>query len=63
MYVFLIHERVQRAGREQSWAEFAAGNADLLDWKNNVFKTYYRDETLASELARKIFVFPDRPSR
>jgi hypothetical protein len=62
-YVFLIHERLQRAGGKQNWEDFTAANADLFDWQNNVLKTYYREETLRSDLARRIFVFPDRESR
>ena len=61
-YVFLVHERMARNGHEQSWAEFIDANADLFDWKNNVLKTYYQDETLRSEVARRIFVFPDKLS-
>ena len=59
-YLLLIQERLARAGQPQTWAEFAAGNADLLDWNDNVLKKYYRDETLKSEIARSTFVFPDR---
>ncbi len=62
-YVFLIHERMERNGREQSWKEFADANADLFDWKESILKAYYDNETLRSELARKIFVFPDKDSR
>jgi len=59
-YVFLIHERMARATRAQSWPEFMAANRDLFDWKTSILKSYYRDVTLKSELARKIFVLPDR---
>jgi hypothetical protein len=59
-YLLLIQERLARTGQPQTWAEFAAGNADLLDWNDNVLKKYYRDETLKSEIARGTFVFPDR---
>jgi hypothetical protein len=59
-YLLLIQERLARAGQPQTWAEFAAGNADLLDWNDNVLKKYYRDESLKSEIARGTFVFPDR---
>src|SRR5260370_4176235 len=59
-YVFLINERMQRAEHNQSWQEFADGNADLLDWKNNILNSYYDEETLRSDLARATFVFPDR---
>ena len=61
-YVFLIYERMARNGTEQSWAEFVDANADLFDWKNNVLKSYYHDDTLRSEIARRIFVFPDKVS-
>ena len=59
-FVFLIRERMARAGLQQSWAEFASCNGDLLSWKDSVLKKYYREETLASDLARKAFVLPDR---
>jgi hypothetical protein len=63
VYVFLIHERMERDGRDQNWQEFMERNADLFDWTNSILKSYYRDETLRSELARKIFVFPDKDAR
>lgn len=59
-YVLLIHERMSRNGPEQGWADFVDANADLFDWKNNVLKSYYHDETLRSENARRAFVFPDK---
>jgi hypothetical protein len=61
-YILLINERIRRSGREQTWAEFKESNADLFDWKNSVLKSYYQDETLRSEVARNIFVFPDKLS-
>jgi len=63
VYVFLIHERMERNGQEQTWKEFADTNADLFDWKDSILKAYYENETLRSELARKIFVLPDKDSR
>jgi hypothetical protein len=59
-YLFLIRERLSRAGRVQSWDEFAASNPDLLIWKDGVLSRFYRQETLHSELARHTFVLPDR---
>lgn len=59
-YVFLIQERRARKGRDESWLEFTERNPDLFDWKNNILKSYYREETLGSDLARKIFIFPDK---
>jgi hypothetical protein len=61
-YILLIHERMQRAGRPQAWTEFASGNPDLLTWTDTILKRYYRDETLSSDLARKMFVLPDKAS-
>jgi hypothetical protein len=59
-YLLLIHERWVGAGRGQSWAEFAATNRDLFDGNDGILKKYYREETLKSELARSVFVFPDK---
>ncbi len=57
-YLLLIHERVARGG-EQDWQAFAAANPDLLTWERSLLKTYYRPEILQSELARRVFIFPD----
>jgi len=59
-YLLLIRERIARAGRPQPWEEFAASNPDLLLWRGGVLSTIYRPETLNSDLARHIFVLPDR---
>jgi hypothetical protein len=59
-YLLMVRERMARSGGCQSWAEFAAANPDLLRYQDGVLKKYYRDETLASEVARGTFVFPDR---
>ena len=60
-YLFLVRERIVRleAARPPSWLEFATANPDLLDWKNNVLKKYYREQTLSCELARRTFLMPD----
>jgi hypothetical protein len=59
-YLFLIHERISRAGQVQSWEEFAEANPDLLMWKNGILKRYYAEETLQSDLAKRVFIFPDK---
>jgi hypothetical protein len=59
-YVFLIHERMARAGQAQTWEEFARQNPDLFTWKNGVLQRYYTGATLSSDLARRVFVFPDQ---
>jgi len=58
-YMFLIHERMAN-GEETKWEEFASNNPDLLNWKDNILKNYYCEETLHSERARRLFVFPDK---
>jgi len=58
-YFFLIRERMARfPGCE--WDEFADRNPDLLTWKGGILARYYRESTLQSELARVVFVFPDK---
>jgi hypothetical protein len=59
-FLLLIRERMARAGQPQNWVQFAANNTDLLSWKENILQKYYRRETLSSDLARKIFLFPDK---
>jgi hypothetical protein len=59
-FLLLIRERIARSNSPQTWAEFSETNADLLRWNDNVLKKYYRPETLASELAKKVFLFPDK---
>jgi hypothetical protein len=61
-FLLLIRDRMARALGNQTWPEFAATNIDLLNWKDNILKKYYRDETLSSDLARTTFLFPDKIS-
>jgi len=55
-FLFLIHERMQRAPAE-TFDAFARANPDLFE---PILDRYYRRETLASDLARATFVMPDR---
>lgn len=59
-YVLLIHERMAKSVASESWEEFAEANGDLLNWEANILKQYYREETLQSDLAKRVFLFPDR---
>ena len=59
-YMFLIQERMARAGGKQEWEEFARNNPDLLTWKGGILTRFYSEKTLASDLAKQIFVFPDK---
>ena len=60
-YLLLIHERMQRDDARCEWEDFRAGNADLFSWNPSILeRDYYAPETLRSDLARRIFVLPDR---
>lgn len=58
-YLLLVHERMQRDGGAD-YERFRASNPDLYQWKPSLLDDYYRPETLSSELARRVFVLPDR---
>ena len=59
-FLLIIRERIARASSPQSWDKFATDNPDLLQWNDNILKKYYRPQTLKSELARRVFLFPDK---
>ncbi|HZR65759.1 MAG TPA: hypothetical protein VFA85_11470 [Terriglobales bacterium] len=58
-YFFLINERMAE-NATSSWEEFARDNPDLLVWKDGILNRYYRESTLASDLARRVFMLPDK---
>jgi len=58
-YFFLIHERMARS-EGTGWEEFARANSDLFQWKDGILTRYYCQATLTSDLARRVFVLPDR---
>jgi hypothetical protein len=58
-YFFLIRERMVRAGGVD-WEEFASQNPELLVWKDGILSRYYHEATLKSDLARSVFVLPDK---
>jgi len=59
-YLLLIHERMQRDGAPKDWDSFRTANSDLFDRKPSLLDRYYAPGTLNSDLARRIFVLPDR---
>jgi hypothetical protein len=58
-YFFLIRERIARTA-PADWDDFAGKNSDLLVWKNGILEHYYQQSTLQSDLARSVFLFPDK---
>ena len=59
-YLLLIHERIARSGADADWESFRAANADLVQWKPSILERYYSRELLASDVARRTFVMPDK---
>lgn len=61
-YALLVRERMARTGDDDAggWDDFRAANLDLFDWSAPVLHRYYRPQTLAAPLARRVFVLPDR---
>jgi hypothetical protein len=55
-FLFLIHERMQQAPADETFDAFAERNPELFQ---KILLRYYREETLASPLAREVFVMPD----
>jgi hypothetical protein len=58
-YFFLIRERMARYPTVE-WEDFARRNPDLLVWKRGILSRYYHEATLQSDLARSVFLFPDK---
>jgi hypothetical protein len=58
-FLFLIRERMIRKDVAQPWPEFVSENQDLLIWKGGLIERLYQQETLASPVARSIFVLPN----
>jgi hypothetical protein len=58
-YFFLIRERMARS-EGVKWEDFAHQNPDLLIWKDGILSRYYCEATLKSDLAREVFVLPDK---
>jgi hypothetical protein len=58
-YLVTVFERIRTRARASSWEAFACSNGDLLDSSMALIRVRYREETLASPLARSVFVLPD----
>jgi hypothetical protein len=58
-FFFLIRERMARGGGAE-WEEFARQNPDLLISRDGILSRYYHEATLKSDLARTVFLLPDK---
>ncbi len=59
-YLLLIRQRMQERPQDLDWDTFSRRNLDLMSWREPVLDRFYRKETLESELARRVFLLPDR---
>ena len=57
-YLLLIHERMQRS-EAADFPSLRRLHPDLFSWKPSLLETYYRPETLGSDLARRVFPHHD----
>ena len=55
-YLLLINERMKMSETLEPWEEFVENFPELFDWKDNILKKHYREETLKSLAAKKYFV-------
>jgi hypothetical protein len=60
-YLVIVFERIRAQPASSTWEAFAGSNGDLLDSGMGLLRNRYRNETLSSPLARRIFLLPDRP--
>ena len=58
-YLIKIAERCSGAA-PADWPAFKAANPDLFEWNPSLVQQYYSESLLSSEVARRMFVFPDR---
>lgn len=54
----LIRERMERIGVDATWEEFSSASDDILSGR--AIHEIYEKPTLDSELARRVFLMPDR---
>jgi len=61
-YLVIVFERIRSHPAALDWDAFANSNRDLLDARMDMLRICYRDETLSSPLARRVFLLPDLPN-
>ncbi len=59
-FLFLIQERRHQLPADHGWEEFARANPELLQDHKGTLARYYSKERLGSDLARSVFLMPDR---
>ena len=59
-FLLAINERIGKMVQDHDWQTFAAENPDMLESGSTFLNRYYLPETLKSDLARRVFILPDR---
>ncbi len=59
-FLFLIQERRHQLPADHGWEDFARANPGLLQDHKGTLARYYSVERLGSDLARSVFLMPDR---
>jgi hypothetical protein len=59
-YFLLIRQRMAEGSGDAGFDEFVARYPELLGWKPSILDRYYDSTTLGSDLARRVFVMPNR---
>ncbi len=60
LFLLLINERRNRLPRGHGWHVFAEAWPDLVHNPKKILSLYYSPEWLRTDLARSVFVLPDR---
>lgn len=59
-FALLVRERIELAPAAADWPAFCAANPDLFDRDRPILGRYYHPATLGSDLARRVFLMPNR---
>jgi hypothetical protein len=59
-YLLMVRERLERGDPGDDWERFSRRNPDLFQPWRRMLAPHYRDSTIDSPLARRVFVWPDR---
>jgi hypothetical protein len=59
-YFLLLHQRMAEEHGDSGFDAFVARYPELLGWKPSILDRYYDAATLGSDLARRVFIMPDR---
>jgi hypothetical protein len=59
-YFLLMHQRMAAEPVDSTFDAFVLRHGELSSWKPSILDRYYDAATLDSDLARRVFVMPDR---